>query len=249
MNKITLRLTAIALVLLVLVSSLPVAKAQDDALQYGQTVKGELTNKTFEINYTFKGEKGDVIVARMARDGYTGGLEEPDLLLVDSSGKVVADTTKAFPFSTMVLPVELPAKDEYTLVATRRKARAGKSVGKFVLSLIKPDKLVVDTAVKGRAIYTEDNVVENFYLVEADGAFDIVYKKQSGKFFPSVSVNTIEENELKALATLSGNELNSGTIGILGRPKSFYIIKVGRELLSFIEGDADYTLTLKKPSA
>ncbi len=125
MNKVAIRLSIIATLLFVLVAALPVVHAQGDAntIEYGKSVKGEITNEAFEASYKFAGEAQDIVVIRLQRDGTTGGIGQPDVILLDSKNKIVADSTR---ISEAIVALELPAKDTYTVIATRL-ARLGRT--------------------------------------------------------------------------------------------------------------------------
>lgn len=245
MNKVAIRLSIVTLLLIVLAVALPAVDAQGDAalLEFGKPVKGEITDAAFEVNYKFQGEAKDTVILKMVRDGFTGGLAQPDIILLDSANKIIADTTRV---AEAILAVQLPEKGEYAVIATRRDGRAGKSIGKYILELIKPAKLTPDTAVKGKATYTlkTGEVQENFYLVEAEGPFKIAYEKQSGKFNPTVTVNLVDKNVLQSVGTVGGKELTDGVIGVGVAKPAAYIVRVGRGLFEFAEGDAEYTVTL-----
>lgn len=244
MNKIAIRLSVATLLLLTLAATLPIANAQGDAtaIEYGQTIRGEITDTTFEVAYKFKGEAQDVIVAKITREGSGAVTLQPALVLLDSKNKVIADSLRS---GDGLVAFQLPTAADYTLIATRRDGRVGKTIGKYILTLVKPEKLIADEPATGKASYTAQTgeVQEGFHLVEAEGPFSIAYEKQSGKFVPTVSLNLMERNTLVSVGALTGRGLTNGSIGIDAKP-GLYIVRVNRGFLDSAEGDAEYTLTL-----
>ena len=59
MNKVAIRLSIIATLLFVLVAALPVVQAQGDAstIEYGKSVKGEITNEAFEAAISLRAKR------------------------------------------------------------------------------------------------------------------------------------------------------------------------------------------------
>ncbi|MCC7451081.1 MAG: hypothetical protein IT324_26945 [Anaerolineae bacterium] len=255
MNKVAIRLSIIATLLFILVAALPVVQAQGDTntIEYGKTVKGEITNEAFEVSYKFAGEAQDVVVIRMERDGTTGGIGSPDVILLDSKNKIVADSTR---ISEAILALELPAQDTYTVIATRQGGRTGKSVGKFALSLIKPEKLIPDTPTKGKiSVAPDTESVENFYVLDGGAPFKIAFERQGGKVTPSVTVDNMDKNGPLIVGVLYGRDLTDGVIGVAATAPGKYLVRVGvsRSLINALSrataepaesGDIEYTLTL-----
>jgi len=69
------------------VSLLPNAVlAQEDSntIAYGDTVVGEITNREFEIEYTFTGKADDVVVIEMHQVDVLGDLDHPVIMVLDT---------------------------------------------------------------------------------------------------------------------------------------------------------------------
>jgi hypothetical protein len=250
-NNFLSRLSVIVLLSIAISSFSIVVQAQDTTktLMYGDSVTGEITNKAFEVNYQFSGDKGDVLIIKMELASSDGALGTPDILLSDSDGNLIADTTKNVSIGDVVLPVQLTAKGDYTLTATRRDGRAGKSVGAFTLDLIKLSLLQLNQPVTDKVsygIFKKLPKVEKYYYYSATAKtpIKVAYQKKDGDYAPGISVNVIKDNQLKEVGGLSGDELTDGTIGFVAASNTTYILKVGSALLSFSEGEADYSLTL-----
>ena len=59
----------------------------------------------------------------LQRDGTTGGISQPDVILLISRTRSLPTLTR---ISEAIVALELPAKDTYTVIATRQGGRTGK---------------------------------------------------------------------------------------------------------------------------
>jgi hypothetical protein len=126
----------------VLILSAAPGIAQDQPIEYGQTVTGEITNRDFEIGYVFTGAEGDVVIVRMAGAELEGGaqaLSEPQVIMLDADFTVIGSSSYGYPATTFFW--RLPTDGDYTILATRTDGRAGDSVGGYKLELINPETL------------------------------------------------------------------------------------------------------------
>jgi hypothetical protein len=89
------RVLLLSLFLLV-ASGLAFAQDEGDMLAYGDTGNGEITNREYEIPFTFKGRADDVVVIEMNPVDTFGTLTQPALILLDEDNDVVADTSMTF---------------------------------------------------------------------------------------------------------------------------------------------------------
>lgn len=235
----------IALALLVgCVALSPVTiQAQDSGrIAYGETVQGELSNQEFEIPYTFSGKAGDVIVIEMGEVDRSSDLNYPAVILLDSDGAVVGAAEGLG--GSVTFAGELPAEGAYTILATRRDGRSGDSAGVFYLTLLSPPILALSTPVDATARSAE----VSYITIRADGDFALEYVRGVGEFHPEITVNTIEDNELRAVATLGGKYLESGIVRL--RPpagETIFVLRVARQLFDIIlnETTTEYNLKLQ----
>lgn len=233
-------------VVLVILLSMPFyAMSQELELNYGDIVTGEITDTEYEIEYSFTGNEGDVIVIEMKAVNSLGGLTSPELILLGVNGRVYADTSRAFNFSSTTLAAQLPDDGQYTIIATRRNGRAGDSVGAFTLELLLPEALEPDSPFEGMA---SSEGRTQYYLVETDQTFSVLYQRISGNLFPVIEVNALDAQSggLESVAAVSGNQL---TLALLGEflSRSPYIVTVGEAPLdfNFREVTVNFTLTLR----
>ena len=115
-----------------LFAPMALAFAQDEGpLGYGDSIQGEITNRNFEIEYSFEGTVGEVVVIQMTPEDTRDGLTRPSVILLDTEFEVLSTVTGNRDAATLVYM--LPADGEYFILATRHDGRAGDSVGAYTL--------------------------------------------------------------------------------------------------------------------
>jgi len=220
------------------------AQETGSTIEYGQTVTGEITNQSFEIEYSFVGSEGDVIVIEMKDPaGFSGTLDSPSIILLNSDYEVLGSVDGLSGF-TVTLVAQLPTDGEYVILATRRDGRSGDSIGAYTLDLIKPQVLIPNEPVEGSA--STDN--RAYYVVEVADEFAITYERLRGDFYPEVGVTVIDNFELNLVASLSGEMLSSGSIDvipIIKTSQSFVIvIQVPLFQFNFAVKTVDFIISL-----
>lgn len=240
------RLIILSLVAVMLIALAPSFAQDGGAIEYNSTITGEITNDNFEVNYSFSGAAGDVVLARVEPVEFFGGYADPVLTLTAADGTVLAYRTG---FSSADVAAILPVDGDYTLTVGRADGASGSSVGEFYLSLWLPDVLTSGASVS--ASTDSDSVV--YYVVKDLSAFTLAYEKSGGEFAPEISVNAIvtepnyadEFGYLETWAALNGKVLKAGSLSVDG-DADVYVIKVAEALFdfNFFLVTADYTLTL-----
>jgi hypothetical protein len=239
----------ISIFLLTLVFAGAAVHAEDEAIEYGQKVTGEITSRNFEIPYVFSGKAKDMVIIEMRAVGTNSKLTNPAIILLNQNGDVVADTTRAIAYLNAFLVVQLPKDDDYTILASRSQGRSGKSVGQYTLELIQPEVLEAGSSLDGEL---SSKGRSNYYVIQSTGAaLDLAYQKQTGQFFPQVSVARISTtNGFLTVASMSGRELLRGQINVPST-RGLYIVTVGRSPLDILptqEVKTTYQLKLLKPA-
>jgi len=235
-------LLVLLLVGLALGSGIAQAQGGAELLEYGQSVTGELSNQKFEFAYTFTGKAGDVIIIEMAETDSESDLDNPAIFLLDSNSEVIGTAEGAG--GRVVFAAELPDAGTYTILATREGGRGGESVGPYRLTLLQPPLLVVGEPVTA----TADSREVSYFAIRVDGPFALSYVKQGGDFNPEISVNQIEDNELRAVAAVSGKALASSLLRLEPEDgQTVFIVKAARQLFDIILGEAtaDFSLELQ----
>jgi len=222
-----------------------VGSAQDvPTLEYGDTVRGEITNAVFEVAYQFLGNPDDVVVIEMLATDNDTELRAPEILLLDAEGNLLADSINNIGIEEAVLVFQVPEEAFYTVIATREDGRGGDDTGEYTLTLFQPPIIKADDVAESRI----SNVSRPLYfVVESEDDFTLTYEKQAGDFFPQVSVSTLPDNngELEEVAIASGDVLSLLTFGVFegGQP---HIVIVERALFDFAFDTitADFTLQI-----
>jgi hypothetical protein len=224
---------------------LPITSYAQDALEVGTPVRGEITNAEFEVEYTFSGAADSVVIIELLAEDDEGFMNElyGQVILVNSSGEVVVDTADNFTFGDATLVTQLPADDEYTIIATREDGRAGESEGEFTLILNVPDVLGFGDVAEGAASSEGEAL---YYVVEAEEDFELSYNKNAGDFDPEILISTVADNnsDTEDYASINGSITN---VSIGDIPAGLYIIEVDDALFSFYwdEVTADFTLSVE----
>jgi hypothetical protein len=229
----------------VLYVGLPVAAQEGDSAEntigYGETVSGEITNREFEVEYSFTGNAEDVIIVLMNRsDG--SELDNPAVIILNEEFDVVASKDS---YASVTLIYELPSDGQYYAVATRRNGRAGESVGAYELTLLNPRELFADEPLEASANRDE----EQYFVIRTSDNFSLQYTHNSGVFAPRINVSIIndEAGSLDVIAAMEGSRLGSGQLNINTSEldSGVFIIYTGRSsIYEYYSGEAlaDFTL-------
>lgn len=114
-------------------SSTPVASSgSGDGLVYGDTVTGTISNANPLVRYRFRGEAGDTVT--ITQSAISGDLDSY-ILLVDTSGNVVAQDDNSAGNNNAQVSTRLSTSGEYFVIATRRGQDQGITAGDFILEL------------------------------------------------------------------------------------------------------------------
>jgi hypothetical protein len=225
-----------------LLISVAMVNAQEP-LEVGVPVGGEITNAEFEVEYTFTGTAGSVVIINMPtldEDGYSNDLSG-QIILLDSSNSVVADTANDYNFD-VALVTQLPADDEYTVIATREDGRSGDTEGTFEIELIVPEILGMDSSITGTA--SSEGGAE-YYVINSEEDFILLYTKTAGDYDPEISISTLSESnsDLEDYAAASG-KLDRIAMGDMAA--GVYIVKIDEAFFSFYfdEVTADYEIAV-----
>jgi hypothetical protein len=162
------------------------AMAQD-AIELGQEIEGEITNRDYEFEYTFSGSEGQLISIEMkpAADSQL----DPEVFLYDSENELLA-VNDDFSYPTSLILISLPADGEYTVVASRNDGRSGSSEGEYVLTVSEPEAM--ELGADYEATYTTDYSVSTVFLLAPteDGPVTLTYVQDVSELYARISVST-----------------------------------------------------------
>jgi len=224
---------------------IPVATSYaQEALEVGVPVRGEITNDAFEVEYTFSGSADTPVIIEMLAEDDDGFMNDltAQVILLDSSGAVVVDTSENFVFADAVLTTVLPADDDYTVIASREDGRSGETEGQYTLKLNVPDVLTVGDKVEGAAS-SESGII--YYVVNSEEDFILNYSKSAGDYNPQILISNITDNnsDIEDYATAGGRITNLALGDI---PAGLYVISVQEALFDFYfdEVTAEFSLSV-----
>ncbi len=215
-----------------------------DALEAGVPVRGEITNDAFEVEYTFSGTADSVVIIEMLAEDDDGFMNDlvGQLILLDSEGSVVVDTSDHFSFGDSVLVTQLAADDDYTVIATREDGRSGESEGEYTLKLSIPEAIEVGGKVEGE---TSSEAGVLYYIIETEEDFVVGYSKSAGDFNPEILLSVVAESnsEIEDYAQFSGQVTNVAMGDI---PAGLYVVSIQEALFdfNFDEVTAEFTLSV-----
>ncbi len=111
----------------------------DDAtpIEYGQTLEGEITQRSAGQEYVFEGNEGDVVSISLTATSSRADLD-PLLILINQRGREVVrndDINTAGANYNSQITYVLPEDGVYIIVATRFQQEAGTSTGTYEVSL------------------------------------------------------------------------------------------------------------------
>ena len=241
-----LRRTMLFVVVLLLVFFTSLIASAQDELSYGDSADSEITDKEFEVEFTFEGSEGDVVVITLAPEDDFDGLNEPMLLLLDEEGDDLATVESSY--NTISLIYELPGDGTFTVIATRSDGRSGEAVGPFTLSLDLAQELFVDEPITD----STTNESAKYYVIRPSGSFGVLYTYESGDFHPEVTANIIGEpfyssTNLEELARVDGDGLDQA-IFTVSTSEDIVIVRVGMSDFGFAFDTEEVEFTVEHVS-
>jgi hypothetical protein len=219
------------------------AQESTNPLVYGDEIEADITNQNFEAIYTFKGEKGDVVVITMIAD--SDSTLDPYLYLTTLENEVVAQNDDFFNLNSRII-ARLPEGDTYQIVATRLGERTGDGEGRFTLTLESIPVTSGDITVEGTAAPTNTPPTHVFVL-ETSGSYAITYTIVRGDYFPALVVERVNAETFynEAVATIGGNGLQRGTVILNLEADELYIVSLQDNYYTTPTTDTVYTVRVE----
>lgn len=238
----------LVLIGLMLATLTPLAQeSRPRPLRIGDAVTGEITNERYEVVYEFESEATEIILFELKALDRSGDLRWPEIQLLGDNERVLLDSNNWVSIYESVGVLVMPYSGSYMLIVGRDDGRTGDSVGEYELRILRPQRLVMGETLSASAL-NDGNL--NYYSVQPNGAsFSIYYELQDGALRPYIQAYRIDEDaQMISIATLSGEELVSGNIGIDGASGELFIFTVGDSPYAYYYDNrteqADYRLRL-----
>ncbi len=149
--------------------SVAVEDVSPQPIEYGETVRGEISEFAGEREYFFQGAEGDNVVVEMVAAG--NGRLDPYLILLDPNGQEVTRNDDYQSLNSR-LTARLRMEGEYTIVATRCCPPGGSSAGPFDLTLTlfdldQFDAQPLELGETAQGSITDENA-EQYYIFEGE---------------------------------------------------------------------------------
>ena len=149
------------------------------AIEYGQTVDGELSEDAPAITYTFTGEEGTSITVTLISEDF-----DTYLTLLDEDGaELSADDDSAGNLDSRIGPFSLPADGDYTVVAQSYAFRngSGSASGDFTLTLDTFETEVIEYGETIEGALTA-NALEALYFFSGAEGDSVIIRLSSDDF-------------------------------------------------------------------
>jgi hypothetical protein len=191
-------------------SHIGITDASSTALQYGDSVVGDLKDDQFQSIYVFRAARGDIIRATLQR--ISGDLDSL-LILADAQGNILVsndeDPDSPGTLDAAISNFRIWQTGNYILVATRFGREAGQSRGGFALTLDRlppeamgkvPEKAILIDYGSTSTGTIDASAVMRFYLIQArkGDVLTIDAQRTRGNLDPTLTLYT---GDLKELAT------------------------------------------------
>jgi hypothetical protein len=237
----------LAVLLLALLSLPVIAQAQDaptesgNTIAYGETVPGEISNRTFESVFTFEGQAGDVVTIQLTASEMASF--DPYLYLTTLDNQVIAENDDFFDLNSRIV-ARLPETASYQIIATRLGERTGNGEGAFNLSLANVPVAEVGVTLEG-TIKAESEPPLHVFAADTAGLYTVTYTVISGDYVASVRVEFLadEGGYTEEVASLNAKGLKGGSMTLPLETGGIYILSLGETYFNDLTAQsAVYTL-------
>lgn len=228
------------------VMSLGAVAAQEKvALELGEFVEGEISEKVNEVWYSFTGTAGDIVTLEVLPDPEAPDLD-PTVELRNADGDTIA-LNDDFSYPLALAIAELPDDGDYIAVVGRAGGEEGSSTGAYSLRVS-----VTELVGSGDTINTEVN--SDFYAPpkifvmrpEADGSLDITFTQEIGENYAGIRVlKWSSDSYPDTLANLDSTAmLSKATLTVDFEADNFYVIQLSQASYSFSD-PVDFPVTVE----
>ena len=233
--------------MIIFVLSLQPLFAQEELdIAYGETVPGEITNRNYDVVYTFTGESGDLVVINLIRSESAD--YDPFLYLATPENEIIAQNDDFYNLNSRII-ARLPEDGEYLIIATRRGERSGTGQGGYQLSLDNGRLVNLETTLEGQAVMA-DAPPTHVFMPETAGVFTIEYQHIRGDYFPNLTVSMIHTDSSyeEDIAQISGRGLQGGSLQLFLESDVIYVMTLEENTYDYSADEGDsalYTLSIE----
>ncbi len=224
-----------------------VVAAQDKTpIDLDTWTEGELTNNEYEAKYTFSGTAGQVVLVEMMPKPGTFDLD-PALVLRDSDGDVLGQNDD-FSYPLSVVVAELPADEDYTVLATRAGGSTGSSEGAYWLRVSVVEPVEKGAQLEATLNSNSEKSVPSVFVISPpeNSSYKIGFSQEIGELTASVRVIQWDGSDYGGSNVISMDDtskVSEATFTVQLDSGSFYVIVV-REGFSFIFDEVEATVNI-----
>lgn len=215
-------------------SSGVVAAQKKVALVPGELIKGEITDKVYEVMYSFSGKKGQIITLEIMPDPEQPDLD-PTIELRNSDGETIAKNDD-FSYPLALVVAELPADGDYIAVAGRPDGESGTSTGAYQIRLNEA-KMVKSGDSINDTVNSDIDAPPKIYILrpEKSGTLDLTLSQEPGEVYVTMSLlKWTDDSYSEALVTIDDTaKLHKATLTVDVEANQFYVLDVQQTSYSF----------------
>lgn len=162
-----------------------VAAQEKVALELGEFVNGEITEKVNEVWYSFTGTAGDIITLEVLPDPEAPDLD-PTVELRNADGETIA-LNDDFSYPLALAIAELPADGDYIAVVGRAGGEEGSSLGGYSLR-VSATELVGSGSTVNAEVSSDFDAAPQIYVMrpEADGPVELTFSQEIGENYAGI---------------------------------------------------------------
>lgn len=238
------RITTIVLVLTTaLIAGVVVAQDDENHLEYGAEVNAVITNRTFEILYTFDGQAGDIVRIEMFADANTD--LDPQLFLGTQDNTLLISNDDAYNRDSRIV-FRLPQDATYVIIAARLSGRFGSGGGGYTLRLDKVDPITIGVTSEGR-VSSQGQPPVLIFVAESTGTYTISYRHIQGRYYPAFIMArlSVDSSYPEEVGRIDGLELESGAITLNLNADDLYTLSLVRSNYNYSSDDETALYTIR----
>lgn len=232
---------------LIILSAGSIAAQDKIPIEFGQYIEGELTNSAYEVKYTFEGKAGQVVAVEMLPKPGTYDLD-PALILRDSDGDILGQNDDwDYPLSLVV--AELPADEQYTILATRSGGSTGSSQGTYWIRAMLVEPVESGAKLEATIVSDYDKEVPNIFVLRPTetGDVKIGFSQEVGELFAAIELALWKNNSYGGDTVMSLDntaKVSSATFTVGLEAGQIYVLTVRRAFGSYVFGSEESIVTI-----
>lgn len=233
--------------LVTVVFGVAVVAAQDKTpIELGAWTEGELTNNEYEIKYTFSGKAGQIVSVEMMPKPGTYDLD-PYIVLRDSDGDVLGQNDD-FSYPLALVVAELPADEEYTVLATRSGGSTGSSEGAFWVRVSQVELVEKGASLEATLTSNSEKAVPSVFVIRPpeNSSYKIGFSQEVGDLTAALRVIQWDGSDYGGTNVISlddTSKVSEATFTVQLDGGGFYAIVV-REGFSFVFDEVEATVNV-----